>query len=128
MGVRTALGTTAARLRGMLLRQGLLMVAAGAIPGIAGARLTGRFLETLIDGAKPVRHNRVRWLGHVPRANRVSQHLGRLAADRHTGYRLPSCALISQQRSLLSSSDTEFGVEEANEMLPDEIIDDEGDG
>jgi putative ABC transport system permease protein len=41
---------------------------------------------------------------------------------------LPSCALISQQRSLLSSSDTEFGVEEADEMLPDEIIDDENDG
>ena len=38
----------------MLLRQGLLMVAAGAIPGIAGARLTRRFLEALIDGAKPV--------------------------------------------------------------------------
>ena len=54
MGVRMALGTTPARLRGMLLRQSLLMVAAGAIPGIAGARLTGRFLETLVDGAKPV--------------------------------------------------------------------------
>jgi putative ABC transport system permease protein len=54
MGVRMALGTTPARLRGMLLRQGLLMVAAGAIPGIAGARLTGRFLQTLIDGAKTV--------------------------------------------------------------------------
>lgn len=54
MGGRMALGTTPARLRGMLLRQGLLMVAAGAIPGIAGARLTGCFLETLIDGAKPV--------------------------------------------------------------------------
>ena len=38
----------------MLRRQGLLMFAAGAIPGIAGARLTRRFLETLIDGAKPV--------------------------------------------------------------------------
>jgi putative ABC transport system permease protein len=54
MGVRMALGTTPVRLRGMLLGQGLLMVAAGAIPGIAGARVTGRFLETLIDGAKPV--------------------------------------------------------------------------
>ncbi len=54
MGVRMALGTTPARLRGMLLRQSLLMVAAGAIPGIAGARLTGRFLEALVDGAKPV--------------------------------------------------------------------------
>jgi len=38
----------------MLLRQGLLMVAAGAIPGIAGARLTGRFLESLMDGAKSI--------------------------------------------------------------------------
>ncbi len=54
MGVRMALGTTPARLRGMLLRQSLLVVAAGAIPGIAGARLTGRFLETLVNGAKPV--------------------------------------------------------------------------
>ena len=54
MGVRMALGTTPVRLRGMLLRQGLLMVAAGAIPGIAGARLTGRFLESLMDGAKPI--------------------------------------------------------------------------
>lgn len=54
MGVRMALGTTPVRLRGMLLRQGLLMVAAGAIPGIAGARLAGRFLESLMDGAKPI--------------------------------------------------------------------------
>jgi len=54
MGVRMALGTTPVRLRAMLLRQSLLMVAAGAIPGIAGARLTGRFLENLIDGAKSV--------------------------------------------------------------------------
>jgi ABC-type antimicrobial peptide transport system permease subunit len=54
MGVRMALGTTPLRLRSMLLRQSLLMVAAGAIPGIAGARLTGRFLEALVDGAKPV--------------------------------------------------------------------------
>jgi ABC-type antimicrobial peptide transport system permease subunit len=44
MGVRMALGTTPVRLRGMLLRQGLLMVVAGAIPGIAGAQLIGRFL------------------------------------------------------------------------------------
>ncbi|MFZ1157469.1 MAG: ABC transporter permease [Candidatus Sulfotelmatobacter sp.] len=54
MGVRMALGTTPARLRGMLLRQGLLMIAAGALPGIAGAQLTGRFLETLMEGAKPI--------------------------------------------------------------------------
>jgi ABC-type antimicrobial peptide transport system permease subunit len=54
MGMRMALGTTPGRLRGRLLLQGLLMVAAGAIPGIAGARLTGRFLESLMDGAKPI--------------------------------------------------------------------------
>ena len=54
MGVRLALGTTSFRLRSMLLRQGLLMVAAGAIPGIVGAQLTGRFIESLIDGAKSI--------------------------------------------------------------------------
>jgi putative ABC transport system permease protein len=54
MGVRMALGTTPVRLRGMLLRQGLLMVVAGAIPGIIGAQVTGRFLESLMDGAKPI--------------------------------------------------------------------------
>lgn len=54
MGIRLALGTTPLRLRGVLLRQGLLVVGASAIPGIAGAELSGRFLETLIDGAKPV--------------------------------------------------------------------------
>jgi predicted permease len=54
MGVRIALGTTPVQLRGILLWEGLLMVAAGAIPGIAGARLIGRFLEALVDAAKPV--------------------------------------------------------------------------
>ena len=54
MGVRLALGTTPVQLRGMLLRHGLLMVVAGAIPGIAGAQLTGRSLESLMDGAKPI--------------------------------------------------------------------------
>jgi ABC-type antimicrobial peptide transport system permease subunit len=54
MGVRMALGRTPVRLRGMLLGHGLLMVVAGAIPGIAGAQLTGHFLESLMDGAKPI--------------------------------------------------------------------------
>lgn len=54
MGVRLALGTTPSRLRSTILRQGLMMVVAGAIPGIAGAQFTGRFLATLIEGAKPV--------------------------------------------------------------------------
>ena len=54
MGIRLALCTTPLRLRGMLLRQGLLMVVASAIPGIAGAQLSERFLEALIDGATPI--------------------------------------------------------------------------
>lgn len=29
-------------------------IAAGAVPGIAGAVLSGRFLESLVDGARPV--------------------------------------------------------------------------
>jgi ABC-type antimicrobial peptide transport system permease subunit len=54
MGIRMALGRTPVQLRGMLLRRGLWMVAAGAIPGAAGAQFTGRFLESLIDGATPI--------------------------------------------------------------------------
>ena len=54
LGVRMALGTTPVRLRGVLLRQGLVTVAAGAIPGIAGAMLSGRFLKNLIEGANPI--------------------------------------------------------------------------
>jgi predicted permease len=54
MGVRMALGTTSARLRVSLLRQGLIPIAAGTIPGIAVAVLSGRLLESLVDGAKSV--------------------------------------------------------------------------
>jgi len=54
MGIRMALGRTPAQLRSMLLWQGLSMVVAGAIPGIVAAQLTGRVLESLIDGAKPI--------------------------------------------------------------------------
>ena len=52
MGVRLALGTTPARLRTMLLRQDLFSVAVGAVMGMAGAALAGRFLESLVNGAK----------------------------------------------------------------------------
>lgn len=51
MGVRLALGATPLRLRAILLRQGLLSVAAGAIFGIIGSALAGRFLESLVAGA-----------------------------------------------------------------------------
>ncbi len=54
MGVRMALGITSARLRVSLLGQGFITIAAGAIPGIAGAVLSGRLLESLVDGAKAV--------------------------------------------------------------------------
>jgi putative ABC transport system permease protein len=54
MGVRLVLGATPFRLRETLLRQALIPVAAGAISGIAGAMITGRFLESLVDGAKSV--------------------------------------------------------------------------
>jgi ABC-type antimicrobial peptide transport system permease subunit len=53
IGVRLALGTTPARLRGMVLRQGLVTVIAGALPGIAGALLSGRLLTGLMEGAAP---------------------------------------------------------------------------
>ncbi len=52
MGVRMALGATPARLRVRLLRQGLIPIAGGAIPGIAGAALSGRLLVSLVEGAK----------------------------------------------------------------------------
>ena len=54
MGVRMALGITPTRLRVTLLRQSLIAVAAGAIPGIAGAAVSGRLLESLVEGAKSV--------------------------------------------------------------------------
>jgi predicted permease len=54
MGVRLALGTTPGRLRGSLLRQALTTVACGAVPGILGALAGGKFIEALIDNAKPI--------------------------------------------------------------------------
>jgi hypothetical protein len=53
MGVRLALGSTSAMLRVNLLRQGLCTIGAGAVAGVVGAMVTGRFLESLVDGAKP---------------------------------------------------------------------------
>ena len=54
MGVRMALGATPGKLRAVLLRQGLLPIAAGSIPGIAAAVLSGRVLESLVEGAQSV--------------------------------------------------------------------------
>jgi predicted permease len=54
MGVRLALGATPLGLRGSLLGQGLIPVATGAVSGAAGASLTGRFLNTLVEGAQSI--------------------------------------------------------------------------
>ena len=54
MGIRMALGTTSVQLRVVVLWRGLITVAAGAVPGVAGAILVGRFLEILVEGAKSV--------------------------------------------------------------------------
>ena len=54
MGVRLVLGAMPARLRGNLLARGLLTILAGAIPGLIGARFSGRLLESLIYGAKSI--------------------------------------------------------------------------
>jgi len=54
MGVRMALGSTPARLRVSLLGQGLVPIGIGAILGITVAALSGRLLESLVEGAKSV--------------------------------------------------------------------------
>jgi len=54
MGVRMALGATPATLRASLLGEGLIPIVSGAIPGIAGAVLSGKLLENLVAGAKSV--------------------------------------------------------------------------
>jgi ABC-type antimicrobial peptide transport system permease subunit len=86
MGVRLALGTTPIRLRSVILRQGVLMVVAGAIPGIAGAQLTGRFLGSVIAGAKPVGPGDVRWADFVPRSHCVGEYLVRQSPHRQVRY------------------------------------------
>jgi ABC-type antimicrobial peptide transport system permease subunit len=54
IGVRMALGARPAGLRVSLLLKGLLPVAQGVILGVAGALLSGRLLESLVEGARSV--------------------------------------------------------------------------
>jgi putative ABC transport system permease protein len=54
MGLRIALGATPARVRGMLLTQSLLVIAAGAVLGVVGASAVGSSLGSLIPEAMPV--------------------------------------------------------------------------
>jgi putative ABC transport system permease protein len=54
MGLRMALGATPSRVRGMLLTQNLLVIAAGAVLGVIGASAVGSSLGSLIPEARPV--------------------------------------------------------------------------
>jgi len=54
MGLRMALGATPARVRRMLLRQSLSVIAVGAVLGVVGATAVGKSLGSLIPEAMPV--------------------------------------------------------------------------
>jgi putative ABC transport system permease protein len=51
MGIRMALGTTPAALRLTMLRQGLVLVALGAVPGVIVTLFAAKWLEELVAGA-----------------------------------------------------------------------------
>jgi hypothetical protein len=48
-----ALGASYERLRTMMLRENLVPIGYGLVPGIAGAIASGRFLEHLLENAQP---------------------------------------------------------------------------
>ena len=54
IGVRMALGATAAKVMWLVLRQSLLMVSAGMLVGAAGAWAATRELVRLVEGVRPV--------------------------------------------------------------------------
>ncbi|MGP8247577.1 MAG: ADOP family duplicated permease [Bryobacteraceae bacterium] len=54
IGVRLAIGAPPARVRAMLLREGLLPVATGTIAGIAASAALARVAASLIEGAEPI--------------------------------------------------------------------------
>jgi putative ABC transport system permease protein len=54
IGLRMALGATPARIRGTLLIQSLLVIAAGAVLGVVGASAVGSSLGNVIPEARPV--------------------------------------------------------------------------
>jgi ABC-type antimicrobial peptide transport system permease subunit len=51
MGIRLALGTTARRLRRTMVRQTMVAVGVGALPGVGIAIVAGRHLSSLVQGA-----------------------------------------------------------------------------
>ena len=54
LGLRTALGARLADLQRMVLRQGMTPVLAGIVGGILAALLTGRLVESLLFGVRPL--------------------------------------------------------------------------
>ncbi len=52
-GVRIALGAQRHNILGMVLRQGVVLTAAGVVPGLALAYAAGRAMEALLAGVKP---------------------------------------------------------------------------
>ncbi len=53
IGVRIALGAQRRDILGMVMRQGVLLVAAGLLPGLLLAYWAGRSLQTLLTGVTP---------------------------------------------------------------------------
>ena len=51
IGLRMALGASQGRVMGLVLRQGLLLVGAGTVVGIAGALVVSRFIGSLLFGS-----------------------------------------------------------------------------
>jgi hypothetical protein len=53
IGIRMALGATAAQVRGLVLRQAAVMVGLGTSLGVAGALMAGRWLSSLVYQTSP---------------------------------------------------------------------------
>jgi ABC-type antimicrobial peptide transport system permease subunit len=54
VGIRLALGADAASVRGMILRQGLILSATGCLVGLAGATALARLMKSLLFGVTPL--------------------------------------------------------------------------
>jgi ABC-type antimicrobial peptide transport system permease subunit len=54
IGIRMALGASADRVLGMVLRQGLVLGVAGVVIGVAGAAMITRLMGTMLFGVKPI--------------------------------------------------------------------------
>jgi putative ABC transport system permease protein len=53
IGIRIALGADRARIRHLVLRQGIVPVAAGIAAGLAASALAGRFASAFLRGVGP---------------------------------------------------------------------------